>query len=277
MRIRDVLAPVFGADEDEAAFAAVERLSVFSDAHIAALLLAPLPEPVLSSHGLGVGMVMSELIEDVRRKAEEARMRIERRFTDRRAEVRVLEAWAHLAAESASVHARHADISVFGLAGVEGAGARREVLEALLMDSGRPVLALPPTWRPSERFRRVMVAWDASREAARATADAGPFLESADEVFVVTVDARTSERGLGEAPGADIAAHLARRGHSVEVRNVDGLGADRGEALLSAALGAEAELIVMGGYGHARLQEAIFGGVTRTLIEGSDIPLLLSH
>jgi nucleotide-binding universal stress UspA family protein len=61
------------------------------------------------------------------------------------------------------------------------------------------------------------------------------------------------------------------------VRNVDGLGADRGEALLSAALSAEAELIVMGGYGHARLQEAIFGGVTRTLIEGSDIPLLLSH
>jgi nucleotide-binding universal stress UspA family protein len=277
MRIWDVLAPVFGADEDEAALAAVQTLSAFENAHVAALLLAPLPEPIIAGEGMAAGVVMTDVLDRIHRQAEDARQRIERRFADGRGEVRVVEAWMHMAAETAAMHARHADMSVFALAGVERAGVRRETFEALLMESGRPVLAMPPAWAPRAKFQRVMIAWDASREAARATADAEPFLDGADEVFVVTVDAHPGPGGVGAAPGADIAAHLARRGHSVEVRNVDGLDAERGEALLSAALGAEADLIVLGGYGHSRLQEAIFGGVTRTLIEGSDIPLLLSH
>ena len=145
------------------------------------------------------------------------------------------------------------------------------------MESGRPILAIPTTWTVRDDMKRVMIAWDGGREAARAIGDAAPFLDLADEVVVATIDAQPKARGVGPAPGADIAAHLARRGYSVEVKNFDDLGEETGDALLTAALAAGADLIVMGGYGHARLQQAIFGGVTKTLLEGSDIPLLLSH
>lgn len=154
---------------------------------------------------------------------------------------------------------------------------RIAVFEGVLFGSGRPVLLVPPSWKGLELGRNVVVAWNGKREAARALADAAPLLDKADLVTIMTVDAQPSVDGVGPAPGADIAAHLARRGLRVEVRNLDGLGRDSSDILMEGAARIGADLIVMGGYGRARLREWIFGGVTRAVIENAQVPVFMSH
>jgi nucleotide-binding universal stress UspA family protein len=160
---------------------------------------------------------------------------------------------------------------------VRPAEYRTAVFEGALFGSGRPVLMTPPDWNGETIGKRILVAWNGKRESARALADAMPFLESADHVILATIDAKPDVSGVGPAPGADIAAHLARHGVKVELRNLDGLGGDAADMLIAEARASDADLIVMGGYGRPRLSEYVFGGVTRTMAAKSPVPVLMSH
>ena len=122
-----------------------------------------------------------------------------------------------------------------------------------------------------------MVGWNAGREAARAVADALPLLVRAAAVEVLIIDAERGPAGHGQEPGADIARYLARHGAQVEVRRLSSDGEDLGRLLLSQAAAFGADLLVMGAYGHARLNELIFGGVTRTALRDADLPVLMSR
>jgi nucleotide-binding universal stress UspA family protein len=93
----------------------------------------------------------------------------------------------------------------------------------------------------------------------------------------VTVDAKPSENGYGDHPGADITAHLARRGLKVELVNLDSLGRSHAQTIQDHAIAVKADLVVMGGYGRSRLSEFIFGGLTREMLQTSDIPVLMAH
>ncbi|HEY9105277.1 MAG TPA: universal stress protein [Roseateles sp.] len=154
----------------------------------------------------------------------------------------------------------------------------RAVALDVLMRSGRPVLMLPYAGEtPAQPFRRVLVGWNASREAARALHDALPLLKAAGDVEVAVFQT-PEDAGLahGALPGADVGLWLARHGVHVEVRHVPAkVGA--GEALLSHAADISADLIVAGGYGHSRFRELMLGGVTRTLMQSCPVPVLLSH
>jgi nucleotide-binding universal stress UspA family protein len=121
----------------------------------------------------------------------------------------------------------------------------------------------------------VLLAWNASREATRATTDALPFLKAADKVVVAPV--KPDRAAHGEAPGTDIGLYLSRHGVRVEVAAIQGTDLDAGNALLSRAADLSIDLIVMGGYGHSRMSELILGGVTRTMLESMTVPVLMSH
>jgi nucleotide-binding universal stress UspA family protein len=178
-------------------------------------------------------------------------------------------------------HARHADLTVVGRANAEVGGADDALLaEAAFMDSGRPALVVPPdggggTW--SLPPRRAVVAWDGSREAARAAGDAVPLLRLADHVTVLVVDGRDASGHPGGRPGAEIAAHLARHEVRAEVLEARSDGAPVGQAILARARDEGADLMVMGGYGHSRLREMMLGGVTRHVLEHATVPVLFSH
>lgn len=278
MAIKDIVVPVLNEAEDEAALAAVETLSLLNGAHAAAVVVSPLPEPIVSAEGGLSAISLGEVIASALADSKEAAERLAARRGPVAFEVRLVEAWMHQAVDAVIAHARHADLAVMALAKPNATSSRRrDIFEGLLLGSGRGVLAAPQSWRPAADLRRVMIAWDGSREAVRAVAEAAPFLAAASHVTVATIDARPSLRGVGSAPGADIATHLARHQCDVELRNLDGMGREPGEAVLSAAIDMDASLIVMGAYHHARLRQALFGGVTRTLVEASPIPLLLAH
>ena len=180
--------------------------------------------------------------------------------------------------EAASLQGRYADLIIAGQP-TEGpySSLREAALEGALFSSGRPMLVIPSNWRGPISVRNVIVAWDASREAARALSDAIPFLEAADKTTIVIVDPKPGHKGLGEDPGADIAPILARHCSNVSLDRIPSSGASIAQALVTRAKDASGDLIVMGGYGHSSLREALFGGVSREMIHQTSIPLLLSH
>jgi len=173
-------------------------------------------------------------------------------------------------------HAHYADLAVIArsapaaqVAGTAG------FVESLVLTSARPVIMFPPHGAVS-RVRRVVVGWNARREAIRAVGDALPLLTRAEAVEVLVVDPQRHP-GHGEEPGADIARHLARHGVQLEVRRLSSGGGDVGHILLSRAADFGADLLVMGAYGHSHLSEWMFGGVTRTVLREAGLPVLLSR
>jgi nucleotide-binding universal stress UspA family protein len=280
MALKDVLVVLFGDDGDGHVISTVDAMGMFSGAHVAASLLAPIPDPVFVGDMMGGGgLALGEFITTVRAEAAASQEKIRAALgrTGLAFEQRLVLAQTLTACDMTVTQARHVDLTVMARPTKAGAGFRHEVFEALLMESGRPLLLLPPGWKTDGRVQTVFVAWNAGREAARAVGDAQPWLEAASKIVIGTVDAKPGPRGHGEAPGVDIATHLARHGLAVELRNIDSLGAGTGEAILDAATNAGADLVVIGGFGHPRLQQALFGGVTRTIVESSTIPLLMSH
>jgi nucleotide-binding universal stress UspA family protein len=179
-----------------------------------------------------------------------------------------------------ALHARYADLTVLGQVNPyvphEGVG-RDATVVTTVMSSGRPVLVVPFVGDFSSVGDRVLVAWNASREAARAVNDALPILEQASIVTVLAVNPRRGIGGHGDVPAADIALHLAR--HSVRAEAAHTVANDiaDGEALLSYAADIGADLIVAGAYGHSRAREMVFGGVRRTLLGEMTVPVFLSH
>src|SRR5262249_32763384 len=139
--------------------------------------------------------------------------------------------------------------------------------------SGRPVLVVPYIQKGPLKLDRVLVAWDGSRNAARAIADAMPLLAKAKTVEVVIVGKGKSD----EIPGADIAQHLARHDLKVELKRIVSPESDIASTLLSHIADTAADFIVMGGYGHSRLREFIYGGVTRSILSSMTVPALMSH
>jgi len=176
-----------------------------------------------------------------------------------------------------AVHAYYADLVVISRPESPGKTAGPPGLaESLVLSSGRPVIVFPPRGKVS-RVRRILVAWNATRESIRAVADALPLLVKAEAVEILLVDHQRRAAGHGQEPGADIALHLARHGAQVEVRRLSSGGKAVGRLLLSQAAAFGADLLVMGSYGHTQLREWMFGGVTRTVLYEADLPVLMSR
>lgn len=279
MSTKDIAVFMFSPTQDEAALVAGEAMARSGDADIAAVLLQIEPEPVYTMEGMMMISIWAEVMSEAKKGLTKQRAALEARAktSERRIAVRELILPSGVAAQEAAVHARHADLSIMLRPGEMPSTQRMEIFEGVLFGSGRPVLIVPPTWNGAQIGKKVMVAWNGKRESARALADAAPLLDAADEVVVLTIDAKPSADGHGAAPGADIAAHLARRGLNVEVRNIDGLGRDEADALIAEAQNAAADLIVMGGYGRARMSEMVFGGMTRDMVQKSPLPIFMSH
>jgi nucleotide-binding universal stress UspA family protein len=123
----------------------------------------------------------------------------------------------------------------------------------------------------------VLVAWNASREAARAVNDALPLLQQARAVTVLAVNPLGGIAGDGDVPAADIALHLARHGVKAEAAHTVAPDIPEGDAILDYAADIGADLVVAGGYGHSRMREFVFGGVTRSLLTEMTVPVFLSH
>ncbi len=177
-----------------------------------------------------------------------------------------------------SRHARYADLVILGQ---EGGGDPKMVIgglpDSVILTCGRPALVVPYIGARRPPGKHAIVAWNGSREAARAVNDALPLLAAAERVEVMCVNARGGHRDDTELPGADLCRHLARHGVEAEARELVAGDLEVGDLLLSRAADYDADFIVMGAYGHPRWREVVLGGVTRQLLNQMTVPVFMSH
>ncbi len=184
----------------------------------------------------------------------------------------------HEAAAVVNLHARYADLLIIGQVDPdEPPSGGESFVEDVVLGAGRPVLVVPYIGAPKASGKRVIVAWDASREAARAVTDAMPFLTRAEKVTVLVVNPERGPEGHGEQPGADVAVLLARHGVNTEVHQSESPDISVGDEILSRVADDGSDLLVMGAYGHTRLRELVLGGATRSILEEMTVPVLMSH
>jgi nucleotide-binding universal stress UspA family protein len=278
--IREIYVPLLGARCDEGALDSAMALAVGQEAHVTAMVTLTHPMPMVSEMGMIVVETDQRQVDALREAAtniaDRARARLGRQPVS--GEVRLTECYALWSEEAAALQALHCDLSILGKPRADETWTTfSHMFRSLLLRSGRPVLVLPEGASLLPPIRRVVLAWKPTPEAARALHEAMPLLSRAAEVDVLVVDPVSTEGGYGEQPGADIAHLIARHGLKARVLERPREGASTGACILRHVLESEAELLVMGGYGHRHLRELVLGGATRDVLDRLTVPALFAH
>jgi nucleotide-binding universal stress UspA family protein len=275
--VKDIVVNLTGAAPQEFAADYAISLAQLFEAHIAGVGF--IYEPVIP--GSVMGGIPTDLIEAQREENTKTAKAATSRFAAAAAqaglscEVRILDASVAGAADLFGRIARRFDLAVVGQARPKEGASEELLIEGALFESGRPVVVVPYVQTRPVTLERALVCWDGSRPATRAIADALPFLRRAKTIDIVAV---SGERGKGsEMVGTNMARHLARHGLAVELKRVSAGNVDVPSAIRAQIAETGADFMVMGGYGHSRLREFILGGVTRTILTSSTIPVLMSH
>ncbi len=276
MAIKDILTLVDLAGKQHAARVALD-LATRSGAHATGLTIAF--EPVVP--GFIAGPMPADYIEIARNQALKAAQEAGDTFREMArkagvaAEVRTAEVITGGSAENVLTHCRLTDLVVIGQDNPDTPEPMRELLiETVLFEAGVPVLIVPYIGGTME-MKNVMVAWDGSPTASRAVHAALPMLQMAKKVTVMIVD--TGRRISDGEPGSDIATYLARHGLSVTVDVVPRPGSGVADAILNYVSDHGIDMVAMGGYGHSRMREFLFGGATRDILASMTVPVLMAH
>lgn len=263
-----------GGTRDSAASYAISLAETF-DAHLSGIAFAY--EPVLPA--IVGGGIPESVIEEQREENEKAAKAAVAQFEAAAKKIthdsRMVPASLAGGADTFGEIARRFDISVVGQSERDRVGPEELIVEGALFGSGRPVIVVPFEHTGGAKLDRVVVCWNGGRTAARATADAMPFLHRAKAVDVICVGIDTAP--VVEASGASIGTHLARHGLNVQVKRIDQGNLRVSAAILAYAADSGADMLVMGGYGHSRLREFILGGTTRGVMKAMTVPTLMSH
>jgi nucleotide-binding universal stress UspA family protein len=291
--IKSILVPATGNETDTDAFAAALMVARSFAAHIDALhvRLDPIEFAVATaaSDGSGAGGPMLEsLIDQLEQDADEREAKTRAGFSEFCAREAVLLAAAPAEAggePSAQFHVETGQearwMAAYGMTadlvvaarGTPGKDAvARSTLEALLLESGRPLLIPGASTRGPGAVERVAIAWKPTPQAVRAVAFAMPFLARAKEIAVLTVE----EEGGGRDDAERLVSYLAWHGMKAVAQRLSAGPNGAAETLLATA-SKSAGLLVMGGYGHTRLREWVFGGFTQRALADAPLSVLIAH
>ncbi len=183
-----------------------------------------------------------------------------------------------------SLYGRATDLLIIGQAEPHAKALAAELPNYVVTHAGRPVLLVPSTGAPDGVGQRILVSWDGGREAARALQLALPLLQLADRVEIAVFEVAAATHTVDDALASDPRPWLARHGitaaltvHPVQQHRMLNRRHEVGERLLGVASETDADLLVMGAYGHSRFRESLLGGVTRTVLDAMTIPVLMAH
>lgn len=184
---------------------------------------------------------------------------------------------AHVIAETV-ICARYADLVVLGQHDREAeVPVPEDLAEEVILNSGRPVLMFPSVGTYASVGSRVLIAWNASKESARALGDAMPFVETASDVTVLSMRPPVERSTAAAVPPVDIARHLAAHGITAVVDQVPPTEAGTANMILNRAFDMQSDLLVMGAYGHYNFPFGYRGGNTRHILREMTLPVLFAH
>jgi len=291
MEFRTILVALGGGSASTGAIELACRLARRFNSHLEALHARPDPREMVAAVGDGfatplAGTLVEKAIADAADAAQKARALFDAALTRHALPLReappplgidpalrgqASAAWREETGFGAGIiadRARIFDLLILGRSGRVVGEPHSEAIEEALLTSGRPVLVAPAE-PPKALGETIALAWNDTPEAARALAAALPFLTQAKAVHLLS---------LGDKNAEGLAQHLAWYGIRATATALD--ATERvgiGELLLSASREQGADLLVMGGYGHAPWRETLFGGATRAVLGNSRLPILLSH
>jgi nucleotide-binding universal stress UspA family protein len=291
--LRSILVSLTGFESDTPALETAYLVARLFNSHIHCICARPGPAQVIAGatpFDIGGVMNAAELIADLK-KENELRTKNARLSFDgfcKKRDVPVTEGSAGSDGVSASwgqfngdevgitiAEARYCDLVVLGRPEQETALSTGG-MGAVLVGSGRPLL-LAPKHSPENLAPTIAIAWKDSPEAARAVAAAAPLLAKAQKVVVLSADEEDSKCATRFACAERIAARFRRHGSTSEARLVVAGGRSLPDAVIETATASGADILVMGGYGHSRLRELVFGGFTRHVLNASPLPVFLFH
>jgi len=285
MTIRLILAPLTGGKRDArtlaSAFAAAEPLK----AHVRALFVRPDPTEALPFFGDEVAPAMAEEIVNAAHEAADVSSASAQAALNAAAAVAEFEAveqpgpgpsvsFFEMKGHFADCVARAgqlADLIVFGPLQEDDRPGLAEAFETALLKSGAPILLGSNNEQRS--FARIAIGWNASAASAHAVRAALPYLEKAKTVQIVVVQGS----GVADADIESVAGYLLAHGIAAEIVRAELQSRAAGDALLETAVNNDADLLVLGGYGHSRFREWLTGGVTRRVLSQATLPLFLVH
>ncbi|MDH3712823.1 MAG: universal stress protein [Gammaproteobacteria bacterium] len=273
MLIRDMSVYV---DNDDAARARIELAMTIAERHGAHLTAVYVRRPIYSPRYIGT-YIPADVAEQLERVADGEEREARDLFQSVLARSNIASHWqasADSPARALNTAGRVTDLLVLRALGSDDSKVHRYYSSGeVTLNVGRPVLIAPCTGEWKAPDKHAVIAWNGSRESARAVHDALPMLLVAERVSVVTF----GKPAYGDALPSDLTQYLARHELDADCHPVADAGADTGAALLAFAEKAQADLIVAGAYGHSRIRELVLGGVTRYLLEHTSVPVLMSH
>lgn len=278
MAIKDLVVHIDNSQTCEKRLQAAIQIARDHDAHLTGLYVM---KPIAELMMYPIEPILGPVREQIQKPLQEHRDAARAMFDAVTNSAGIVAEWRESEGQvigSLNISARYTDLVILGQHQPSDiADQSYGVADRLVVGCGRPCLVIPYIGAPEAFGKQVLVAWNAGRESIRAVNDALPMLQRAEKVRVVAVDPPAGKRGEGDIPCADICHHLARHGVKAEAVSLTAPDIDVGNFLLSHAANLNADMIVMGAYGHSRLSEMVLGGVTRAILDQMTVPVFMSH
>ena len=279
MPVKTILVYVPSEKNAAVALEAVLKIAGPRNAHVIGLHLTP----DLPVYGEFPAEVSQEVVDRLQKAGDEAAAAAKRAFEEVFKDSAVTHEWRGfiasyvMGADLIAQQGRSVDLIVCGKASDEVPDAWSDFAETALMRSGRPVLIVPPGAAAKPIGTHAVIAWNDTREAARAVFDSLGLIQDAALVRAITLIDSEEERAAAEVNGVPLVAALARHGIKATFEVSYTAGSATGEAILAKLLDNGCDLLIMGGYSHSRFREMLFGGVSRDILRNTWVPTLVSH
>jgi nucleotide-binding universal stress UspA family protein len=279
MGYKTVVVHINSSSDTERRVRLAGQITRMANGHLVGSAMSGISRYLYADHATAMGVSMAAQCMDEARESARANLR---RFDSQCQMLDMPSFEARLiddqAADGLVLQSRYGDLIVLGQVNPDDpiSPMEEETPEYVAINSARPVLVVPYAGHFEAPFKRVLAAWDGSMEATRAVTAAIPLLQKAGKVTLAVFNAGRQPDTHGGEPGADIALYLARHDIKVEVSS-QVTAIDVGSALLSFAADIDADLLVMGCYGHSRFREIMLGGATRTILQSMTLPVLMAH
>ncbi len=279
MSYKTILAVLQGKADAERVLDCVLPLATRFSAHVVGVHSEAIPMPYVSPMGFPDTEFIATSAEINEQRTAEIKAIFESRAQREGAsfEWQAMQSVSGDAAISSLSVARTCDLIVVQQSNPEGDAASMSNVEALLFESGRPVLFVPYAVPQPAGFNKVLIAWNGTQQAARAAFDALPFILAAKETEILTIDAPDDDRQSAAVAGADLAAALSRHGANVVISSQASGGIGAGETIENRIAETSADLLVMGAYSQSWLKQFFFGGATRTVLKSMPVTTLMSR
>ena len=249
------------------------------EAHLAALIVQTAPPPPIGEYAAVVSDAWPQERQEEERRLEARREALSAHLAQKTLSADIATEYPELAWADEVIGRRglYADITLVGPEVLTTDTLRAKIIEGALFASGKPLLLMPGAGSATLAPQRMLIAWDARVEAARSVYAALDMLRAAKDVRVVIVDPIAGGTAHGAEPGADLGTYLSRHGIKASVDRVPSQNLPVADVLRRCARDFDSQMLVMGAYGHSRLRERIFGGVTKSVLETPFLPVFLAR